>query len=173
MLHNGQTELPLDLSHTIPNISATIGLQALIFKLRMYDYFIKYAAIFTAATFALWLYYVVAVYRKILINKFKKHWTGLIASFALAGIIFSFVPVGFKVLSDETNLLSVSRMIATRFYSVNNVQGIYLANGGYEHIQNEIPIFFECFPKHFPFRFDLFEAFPNTSTQKMFAIRGV
>ncbi|HEX7672567.1 MAG TPA: hypothetical protein VF412_00280 [Bdellovibrio sp.] len=147
MLHNGQTELPLDLSHTIPNISATIGLQALIFKLRMYDYFIKYAAIFTAATFALWLYYVVAVYRKILINKFKKHWTGLIASFALAGIIFSFVPVGFKVLSDETNLLSVSRMIATRFYSVNNVQGIYLANGGYEHIQNEIP----TRPLMFPF----------------------
>jgi len=50
----------------------------------------------------------------------RQHWKGLLASFLLASIIFISVPKYFRVLSDETNLLSVSKSM-TYYKNVENI----------------------------------------------------
>jgi len=50
----------------------------------------------------------------------QQHWKGLLASFLLASIVFISVPKSFRVLNDETNLLSVSKSM-TFYKNVENM----------------------------------------------------
>ena len=48
-----------------------------------------------------------------LIQLLSRFWPGILAAFVLTTLVFISVKVDFKTLSDETNLLSVSRSMAT------------------------------------------------------------
>src|ERR1035437_8834519 len=51
----------------------------------------------------------------------RKHWKIALAGFAGASVVFLSTDIGFKVLSDETNLLSVANML-TVFGKASNTE---------------------------------------------------
>lgn len=50
----------------------------------------------------------------------RRHWKGILASFLLTTVVFVSVPKYFRVLSDETNLLSVAKSM-TYYKTVENI----------------------------------------------------
>ncbi len=68
----------------------------------------------------------------------KKHWPGILIAFVLTSFVFVSVRVRFKTLSDETNLLSVSRSMLNDKTCVNTTMGKYYYNN-LNPIRNEIP----------------------------------
>lgn len=62
-------------------------------------------------TFLLWCFRLLTVYGKKLNRIFKKHAAAFFFSLAVMGLIFMFTPPRFKVFSDETNLVNVSKSI--------------------------------------------------------------
>jgi len=141
----------------------------IVFKVRLYEFFIQDATAFTAATLVLWLFFIFKNHGQALRDLFKRHFIGVLLALALSGIIFYIVPVGFKVLSDETNLLSVSRMMATKFQALNAVQGIYLPDGGYLHLENEVP----TRPLMFPFLTACLHWILGLRTQNIFTLNFI
>ncbi len=68
----------------------------------------------------------------------KKHWIGISIDFVLTLLVFSSVQVGFKTLSDETNLLSISNSMLNS-KTPHNATMAKRYFGNLNVINNEIP----------------------------------
>ncbi len=55
--------------------------------------------------------------------------TGLLVSFAWAFLVFQTVPLGFRVLSDEANIVAVSKSMSESGKAVNRVMQFSPGNG--------------------------------------------
>lgn len=88
-----------------------------------FNVFLHFAAPITFLVFLLFLYSLLPFVREKW--KEKKYWFDLALSFLGAVTIFLSMEVGFKVLSDETNLLSVANMISQFGMASNTEQWIY------------------------------------------------
>jgi hypothetical protein len=53
----------------------------------------------------------------------RRHWKGILASFLLTSVVFVSVPKYFRVLSDETNLLSVAKSMTYNKHVENITEG--------------------------------------------------
>ncbi len=89
----------------------------------------------------LWLYQLVIFLRHLHFSPkafLKSYWPGIILALVLTGMIFATVPVHFKILGDETNLLSVSQAM---FYNrdANLVSMASYLNGEFQIIDTAIP----------------------------------
>lgn len=76
----------------------------------------------------LWAYSLASLYYSqggSVVHFLKKHWKGILASFLLASLIFISVPKYFRVLNDETNLLSVSKSMTFNKDVENRTEGRY------------------------------------------------
>jgi hypothetical protein len=72
------------------------------------------------------------------IRLLKSHWPGILIAFALTCVVFLSVKVGFKTLSDETNLLSVSRSMLDDKTAYNTTTAQYYY-GNLQPINRDIP----------------------------------
>lgn len=115
--------------------------------MKLLAFFVYGGPAVTGLTLLCWLGVVFKYQRQELFALLKRNYLGLIWAFFLSALVFFILPVGFKILSDETNLLSVSRMIATRFQALNAVQGVFLPGGDFIHLENQVP----TRPLMFPF----------------------
>ncbi len=77
----------------------------------------------------------------------RSHWQGLLVSFLLASIVFVSVPKYFRVLSDETNLLSVAKSMTFYKHVSNVTEGRWY----YEMFWPTVPGSTEKRPFLFPF----------------------
>jgi len=93
----------------------------------------------------------------------KKHWAGILIALVLTSLIFVSVQVGFKTLSDETNLLSVSMAMLTDKISANYTMGKYYY-GNFNPINSEL----EKRPLAFPFLVSVLHAFTGFRYQNPF-----
>lgn len=93
----------------------------------------------------------------------KKHWAGILIALILTSLIFVSVQVGFKTLSDETNLLSVSMAMLTDKISANYTMGKYYY-GNFNPINREI----EKRPLVFPFLVSVLHTFTGFRYQNPF-----
>jgi hypothetical protein len=103
------------------------------------EIFVRSAAPLAAISLVLWMIIIYREQRHEIANHLIRNKWGILLSFALAATVFMLIRIGYRVLSDETNLLGVSRDIATRFQSYNFMQGVYFPNKMYMIIENEIP----------------------------------
>ena len=93
----------------------------------------------------------------------KKHWAGILIALVLTALVFVSVQVGFKTLSDETNLLSVSMAMLTDKISANYTMGKYYY-GNFNPINSEL----EKRPLAFPFLVSVLHAFTGFRYQNPF-----
>ena len=115
----------------------TVGHQA-----RMETYFVYSAYYFIFAMILLWVFSIVQNLRKTNFSIFKfvnKNYLGFIISLALVSCIFLSVSVQFKTLSDETNLLAVSKsMVYDKTVYNSTIGSSYYYN--YNAESNFVPI---------------------------------
>jgi hypothetical protein len=69
----------------------------------------------------------------------KKYWVGILCSLVMTIVVFSSVEVKFKTLSDETNLLSISKSMLEQKNCFNVTQGKYYYNRFYSIDNDRIP----------------------------------
>ncbi|UYL10094.1 hypothetical protein B9G69_005820 [Bdellovibrio sp. SKB1291214] len=132
----------------------------------MAEIFVRSAAPLAAVSLVLWLITIYREQRNEIVEHFNRNIWGLLLSVALASVIFLILRVGYRVLSDETNLLGVSRDIATHFQSYNFMQGIYFPDDHYMVIENEIP----TRPVMFPLMAALLHLFFGISANNFFIL---
>lgn len=70
---------------------------------------------------------------------FKKNFAGLICSVLLAALVFTLAHRGFRIFSDETNLLSVSETMAHGMKVRNVVNGYYAPSGEMIALGSTVP----------------------------------
>ena len=63
---------------------------------------------FILISFFLWLVVFIRLFHRQTLPFLKKHWQGLLITFAVTGLIFTISPPQFKILADESNLIGVS-----------------------------------------------------------------
>ena len=89
----------------------------------MYNAFTYLSYYIILALSATWALSLVNLYRYKKYNALifiQQHWRGILASFLLTSVVFVSVPKYFRVLSDETNLLSVAKSM-TFYKHVENI----------------------------------------------------
>jgi len=98
----------------------------------------------------------------------KKHWIGILVALVLTSFVFSSVKVGFKTLSDETNLLSVSRSMLSNKTVFNCTMGTYYY-GNLTPIRQELPVR----PFVFPFLTHLLHVITGYRYQNPFVLNFI
>lgn len=92
-------------------------------KAALPQFFIRYSYYAVTVLFLAWLYTLVYFLRAIefsFVDFFKRHYAALLSCFVVSVLVFLSVGPYFRVLSDETNLLSVSRSMLLK-HTVENV----------------------------------------------------
>jgi hypothetical protein len=98
----------------------------------------------------------------------RDYWPGILASLVLTSLVFVSVKVGLKTLSDETNLLSVSRSMATN-KTVYNTTMAKFYYGNLNPINYEI----ENRPLVFPFLVHLLHVSTGLRYQNVFVLNFI
>jgi hypothetical protein len=98
----------------------------------------------------------------------KSYWQGILIAFVLTCIVFVSVKVGFKTLSDETNLVSVSKSMLDDKTAYNNTIAKYYY-GNLQPINHEIP----KRPLVFPFLIYIIHALTGFRYQNAFAVNFI
>ena len=98
----------------------------------------------------------------------RDYWPGILAALVLTSLVFVSVKVGLKTLSDETNLLSVSRSMATN-KTVFNATMAKFYYGNLNPINNEI----ENRPLVFPFLVHLLHVLTGLRYQNVFVLNFI
>lgn len=98
----------------------------------------------------------------------KKHWIGILTALVLTSLVFTSVRVRFKTLSDETNLLSVSRSMLNDKTCLNSTMGKYYYNN-LNTINAEIP----KRPLVFPFLVHLLHTITGVRHQNPFILNFI
>lgn len=98
----------------------------------------------------------------------KSYWPGILLAFILTCVVFLSVKVGFKTLSDETNLVSVSRSMldSKTAYNVTIAKYYY---GNLQPVNREIP----KRPLVFPFLVYIIHAVTGFRYQNAFALNFI
>jgi len=103
-----------------------------------------------------------------LIGLLKNFWPGILIALVLTSLVFISVKVGFKTLSDETNLLSVSRSMAAN----KTVHNTTMAKFYYDNL-NPIINGMENRPFVFPFMVHLLHVFTGFRYQNLFVLNFI
>lgn len=139
------------------------------FKPLLAEVFVRTSAPLAALSLMSWLIIIYREQRREIANQLIRNKWGILLALGLGSIIFMSIRIGYRVLSDETNLLGVSRDIATRFQSYNFMQGIYFPNDIYMIIENEIP----TRPVMFPLMAAALHVFFGVSANNFFVLNFV
>jgi hypothetical protein len=99
------------------------------------------------------------------IRLMKSYWPGILIAFGLTCVVFLSVKVGFKTLSDETNMLSVSRSMSANKTVLNCTMGKFYY-GNLNSINEEI----EKRPLVFPFLVNILHTLTGYRYQNAFAL---
>jgi hypothetical protein len=103
-----------------------------------------------------------------LVRLLKSYWPGILVAFVLTCIVFLSVKVGFKTLSDETNLISVSRSMLDDKTAYNTTTAKYYY-GNLQPINRDIP----KRPLVFPFLVYLVHAVIGFHYQNAFVVNFI
>jgi hypothetical protein len=103
-----------------------------------------------------------------MVGLLKNYWPGFLAALVLTTLVFISVKVGFKTLSDETNLLSVSRSMAAN----KTVYNTTMAKFYYDNL-NPITNGMENRPFVFPFLVHLLHVFTGFRYQNVFVLNFI
>jgi hypothetical protein len=103
-----------------------------------------------------------------LIRFLKSYWPGILTAFVLTCIVFLSVKVGFKTLSDETNLVSTSRSMLDDKTAYNTTTAKYYY-GNLQPINRDIP----KRPLVFPFLVYVIHAFTGFRYQNAFVLNFI
>ena len=98
----------------------------------------------------------------------KKYWLGILTAFILTSLVFASVRVRFKTLSDETNLLSISRSMLNDKTIVNSTMGKFYYNN-LNTLNSEIP----KRPLIFPFVVHLLHTLAGFQYQNAFIVNFI
>jgi len=98
----------------------------------------------------------------------KKHCQGIVIALILTSLVFATVRVRFKTLSDETNMLAVSKSMLNDKTIFNSTMGMYYY-GNYNQIHNELPIR----PLVFPFLTHLLHVVTGFRYQNPFVLNFI
>jgi hypothetical protein len=109
------------------------------FKVQLANFFIMNGAYFTLATLVLWLACLLRFQGAELVALPFRHRKDLLLAIGGAALVFLTAHVGFRIFSDETNLLSVSENISRHMQALNSIQGYYLADGQLVSLISEVP----------------------------------
>ncbi len=93
--------------------------------------FVSTAYYLTAIMFAIWLFQIQRCLSSVefsVSHFLRRYWPGLIVALLLSSLVFTSVAVKFKTLSDETNLLSVSKSVLERKNCTNITEGRFYYN---------------------------------------------
>ncbi len=121
--------------------------------------------------FVIWVAQTVLLLREAnfsLIQLLKKHWIGVLTAFAITLFVFGSVKVGFKTLSDETNLLSIANSMLNDKTAYNGTMGKSYY-GNLNVINNEIP----KRPLMFPFLVQLLHTATGFRYQNAFILNFI
>jgi hypothetical protein len=103
-----------------------------------------------------------------LVRLLKSYWPGILIAFGLTCAVFLSVRVGFKTLSDETNMLSVSRSMAANKTVLNCTMGKYYY-GNLNSTNEEI----EKRPLVFPFLVNILHTMTGFRYQNAFILNFI
>lgn len=135
--------------------------------MRQAFWYSSYYIILTLA--AAWVFVLIDLWHREKVNVpgfIKTNWKGLLCSLVLASVVFISVPKYFRVLSDETNLLSVAKSM-TFYKHVHNVTD---GRRYYEMFWPETPSSIEKRPFVFPFFTSLMHTLFGYRTANVFIL---
>lgn len=123
---------------------------------------------FIAALVGLWFFLIVTRLKLSGVTPLsfiRSHWSGILLAVGMTILIFTSVPVCFKVLNDETNLLAVSQSMFY-FKEAYRISGALNYHGALHPVLNEIPIR----PLLFPFATFLMHVISGYHWQNPFVV---
>ncbi len=147
-------------------LTATLADQKL-----MESFFVHSSYYVISVIVIVWIYFLVSFLKSIefnLPNFVKEYWVGIAAAFVLIGLIFLSVKPGFRILSDETNLVAVSKSMAFNKTVYNTTMGKSYYDI-YWPINNELP----KRPLMFPFGVHILHVFLGYSYYNAFIFNGI
>ena len=137
----------------------------------MTDLFLNISYYLILLVFIIWITQLILFLRDInfsLTELLKRHWIGILTAFVMSLFVFNSVQVGFKTLSDETNLLSISNSMLNEKTPNNTTMGKSYY-GNLNIINNEIP----KRPLMFPFLVQLLHATTGFRYQNPFILNFI
>jgi hypothetical protein len=137
----------------------------------MESFFVHSSYYFISAIVIFWIYFFTNFLKSIefrFLLFIKEYWVGITVSFILVGVIFLSVKPGFRVLSDETNLVAVSKSMAFNKTVYNTTMGKSYYDT-YWPINNELP----KRPLMFPFGVHILHVFLGYSYYNAFIFNGI
>lgn len=160
----------------VANIAALIAFAALliwslVYRSEMPRLFANSSYYLTFILVTVWAVHVVLFGRATgfsLISMLKSYWPGILIAFGLTCVVFLSVKVGFKTLSDETNLVSVSKSMLDGKTSYNTTTAKYYY-GNLQPMNRDIP----KRPLVFPFLVYLIHAVIGFRYQNAFALNFI
>lgn len=140
-------------------------------KVTMKEFFAQGSYYIITFIFVLWIYHAITWARK---NEFKldqftkRNIVGIVLSLLLTIVVFKSVEVGFKTLSDETNLLAVSKSMELEKTIYNVTSGkFYYWN--FHSTNRELPIR----PLFFPYVVSLMHTMTGYDYKNPFILNGI
>jgi hypothetical protein len=137
----------------------------------MESFFAHSSYYFISAIVIFWIYFFTNFLTSIefrFLNFIKEYWIGITVALFLVGLIFLSVKPGFRVLSDETNLVAISKSMAFNKTVYNTTMG-KSNHDIYWPINNEIP----KRPLMFPFGVHTLHVFLGYSYYNAFIFNGI
>jgi hypothetical protein len=137
----------------------------------MESFFVHSSYYFISAITIIWIYFFTNFLKSIefrFLRFNREHWVGITIAFILVGLIFLSVKPGFRVLSDETNLVAISKSMAFNKTIYNTTMGKSYYDI-YWPINKEIP----KRPLMFPFGVHILHVFLGYSYYNAFIFNGI
>jgi len=139
---------------------------------KMMEYFFVHSSYyFISAIVIVWVYCFTNFLKSIefrFINFIKEYWVGITVALFLVGLVFLSVKPGFRVLSDETNLVAVSKSMVLNKTVYNTTMGKWY-HEIYWPANNELP----KRPLLFPFGVHTLHVFLGYSYYNAFIFNGI
>lgn len=136
-----------------------------------YRLYQEYGYYFLFAGVAIWVYKFLELTPKVRALKFllRRHWVAIVTAFFVVCFMFIASPPNLRILSDETNLLSVSQAMYEDHSIVNTTQKYCYSSGFYDRISTVL----EKRPLLYPFAISAVHVFCGYSYKNAFVVNGI
>jgi hypothetical protein len=137
----------------------------------MESFFVHSSYYFISTITIIWIYFFTNFLKSIefrFLHFIREYWVGITVAFLLVGVIFLSVKPGFRVLSDETNLVAISKSMTFNKTVYNTTMGKSYYDI-YWPINNELP----KRPLLFPFGVHILHVFLGYSHYNAFIFNGI
>lgn len=137
----------------------------------MESLFVNSSYYFISAIVIIWVNFFAISLKSIefrFLNFIKKYWVGITVASFLVGFVFLSVKPGFRVLSDETNLVAISKSMVFNKTIYNTTMGKWY-HDIYWPLNNELP----KRPLMFPFGIHILHTFLGYSYYNGFVFNGI